>query len=204
MKRSVLYVALGLAATVWVVTVAAAVRSIRAFESTPGRAAVAPDRWPAPAMIAREPGTWTLVMLVHPQCSCSRASVAELAAIVQQAPRNLRTYVLFYRPHEFAAQWSRTDVWAAAERIPRVRVMTDVDGKEAKRFGSFTSGQTFLFDPQGTRRYSGGITLLRGHAGLNSGRAEVIRIVNGGTGPGAHPVFGCAIVPPVAERKEAP
>lgn len=204
MKRIVLIAAFALACAVWVVTVAAAVQSIRAFESTPGRAAVAPERWPSSAMIAREPGTWTLVMLVHPHCSCSRASVAELAAIVEQAPRNVRTFVLAYRPHEFGETWSRTDVWTAAERLPRVRVLTDVDGKEARRFGGFTSGQTFLFDPQGKRRYSGGITLLRGHAGLNSGRAEVIRLVNGSKGPGAHPVFGCAIVPQVAESKEAP
>jgi len=203
MKRAALVAVFAVAGAVWVVTVAAAVRSIRAFESTPGRAAAAPERWPASAMIARDPGTWTLVMLVHPHCSCSRASVSELAAIVEAGPRNLRTYVLAYRPHEYGADWSRTDVWTAAERLPRVRVMTDVDGKEAKRFGGFTSGQTFLFDPQGRRRFSGGITLLRGHAGLNSGRAEVIRIANGGSGPGTHPVFGCAIVPHV-ESREAP
>jgi len=199
MKRAILITAFSLAGTVWVVTVAAAVRSIRAFESTPGHAAAAPDRWPLSSAIAREPGTWTLVMLVHPHCSCSRASVAELEAIVEKAPRNVRTYVLAYRPHEFGEDWSRSDVWTAATRIPGVRVLTDVDAREAKRFGAFTSGQTFLFDPDGNRRYSGGITLLRGHAGLNSGRAEVIRLVNGGKGPGAHPVFGCAIV-----SKEAP
>src|SRR4051794_7305611 len=182
MKRIAAIGGFGLACAIWVVTVAAAVRSIRAFESTPGRAADAPVRWPASASIAREPGTWTLVMLIHPHCSCSRASVSELAAIVEQAPHNLRTYVLTYRPHEFAEEWSHSDVWTAAQRLPRVRVLTDLDGKEARRFGGFTSGQTYLFDPQGNRRYSGGITLLRGHAGLNSGRAEVIRIAGGGRG----------------------
>ena len=201
MKRGLLYAILGLACAAWVITVAAAVRSIRAFESTPGRAAAAPARWPASQLIAREPGTWTLVMLVHPHCSCSRASVSELAAIVEKAPRNVRTYVLAYQPHEFSPEWSHTDVWTAAQRLPRVRVLTDIDGKEARRFGGYTSGQTFLFDADGKRRYSGGITLLRGHAGLNSGRADVIRLVNGGRGPGTHPVFGCAIVP---ETKEAP
>ena len=199
MKRPVLMAVFALAATLWVVTVAAAVRSIRAFESTPGRAAAAPARWPSSSAIARQPGTWTLVMMVHPHCSCSRASVSELEAIVEKAPRNVRTYVLAYRPHEFGEAWSHSDVWTAANRIPRVRVLTDIDAREAKRFGAFTSGQTFLFDPDGNRRYSGGVTLLRGHAGLNSGRAEVIRLVNGGKGPGAHPVFGCAIV-----SKEAP
>ena len=204
MKRTVLFSTLGLACAIWVVTVAAAVRSIRAFESTPGRAADAPERWPASATIARQPGTWTLVMLIHPHCSCSRASISELAAVVENAPRNLRAYVLSYQPHEYGPEWSRTDVWTAARRLARVDVIADVDGKEARRFGGYTSGQTFLFDPAGTRRFSGGITLLRGHAGLNSGRAEVIRIANGGSGPGIHPVFGCAIASQVATNKEAP
>ena len=193
MKRIVLFGAFALACAIWVVTVAAAVRSIRAFESTPGRAADAPVHWPASATISRQPGTWTLVMLIHPHCSCSRASVSELAAVVESAPRNLRTYVLTYQPHEYGAAWSHTDVWTAAHRLSRAQVITDLDGKEARRFGGYTSGQTFLFDPDGNRRFSGGITLLRGHAGLNSGRAEVIRIVSGGSGAGAHPVFGCAI-----------
>ena len=201
MKRVLLISGFAVAGAIWVVTVGAAVRSIRRFESTPGRAAEAPARWPSSSIIEREPGTWTLVMLVHPHCSCSRASVSELEAIVEKAPRNVRTVVLAYRPHEYAPAWSRTDVWDAAQRLPRTRVLIDLDGREARRFGGFTSGQTFLFDPQGNRRFSGGITLLRGHAGLNSGRAEVIRIVNGGSGPGTHPVFGCAIT---SDLKEAP
>lgn len=195
MKRILLLAAFAL----WMSTVAVAVQSIRAFESTPGRAADAPARWPSSAAVAREPGTWTLVMLIHPHCSCSRASISELAAVIEKAPRNLRTVVLSYQPHEYAPDWSHTDVWTAAQHLSRARVIPDVDGKEARRFGGYTSGQTFLFDPDGNRRYSGGITLLRGHAGLNSGRAEVIRIANGGSGPGTHPVFGCAIV-----HKEAP
>jgi len=200
MKRIGLLIGFAVACAIWVVTVAAAVRSIRAFESTPGRAADAPARWPSSARIARQPGTWTLVMLIHPHCSCSRASISELAAVVESAPRNLRTYVLAYQPHEYDAAWSHTEVWTAAQRLSRVRVITDLDGKEARRFGGYTSGQTFLFDPDGNRRFSGGITLLRGHAGLNSGRAEVIRLANGGKGPGMHPVFGCAI----ATDKETP
>jgi hypothetical protein len=200
MKRLLFVAAFVLASAIWVITVGAAVRSIRAFESTPGRAADAPARWPASATVPRQPGTWTLVMLIHPHCSCSRASISELAAVVEMVPHGTRTYVLSYQPHEFGPQWSHTDVWSAAQRLSRVRVITDVDGKEARRFGGYTSGQTFLFDPDGNRRFSGGITLLRGHAGLNSGRSDVIRIANGGSGPGTHPVFGCAIT----TSKEAP
>jgi hypothetical protein len=105
----------------------------------------------------------------------------------------VQTYVLVYRPHEFPAGWERTDVVDSARRLHRAHVLIDEDGAEARRFGGFTSGQTFLYDTDGRLRFEGGITLLRGHAGLNSGRAGIIRIASTHAGSGKHPVFGCAI-----------
>jgi hypothetical protein len=107
----------------------------------------------------------------------------------------VRPYVLVFRPHEFAEGWERTDVYTAATRLRRAHVIVDEDGREARLFGGFTSGQTFLYDGDGKLRFEGGITSLRGHAGLNSGRAGVIRIANTQSGTGTHPVFGCAITP---------
>jgi hypothetical protein len=133
-------------------------------------------------------------MLVHPQCSCTRASLQELQAVIEKAPRTMRTYVVVYRPRQAKAGWEKTGTYEAATRLRGTRVIVDEDGREAKRFGTFTSGQTFLYDAAGHLRFEGGITMLRGHAGLNSGRAEVIRLANGESGRGTHPVFGCSIV----------
>lgn len=183
-----------IASLIWVGTVTAAFRAIQRFESTPGREALGPKDWPAETNLVRNPGAPTLVMLMHPQCSCTRASLSELQAVIEKSPRSMRTYVVVYRPHQAKPGWERTDTYAAATRLRGTRVIVDEDGQEAKRFGAFTSGQTFLYDAGGHLRFEGGITLLRGHAGLNSGRADVIRIANGEAGKGAHPVFGCSIV----------
>jgi hypothetical protein len=191
---------LTIAAAIWVSTVAASYRAIRRFESTPGRAAAAPTSWPAGSSLVRAEGASTLVMLVHPQCSCTRASLQELQAVIEKSPRTLRTYVVVFRPHQARAGWEQTDIYAAAMRLRGTRVIVDEDGREAKRFGAFTSGQTFLYDADGRLRFEGGITLLRGHAGLNSGRAGVIHIANGEMGKGTHPVFGCSIVSPGEKR----
>jgi hypothetical protein len=196
--RRAVTVVLALAAAVWGGTVVLAVGAIRRFESTPGLAADARSRWPSASQVAPEPVTRgsagaTLVMLIHPHCSCSRASVQELAAVLEKAPRSMRTYVLVYRPHEFAAGWEETGVYRAALALPRTNVVLDVDGREAKRFGGFTSGQTFLYGQDGALRFAGGITSLRGHAGANRGSAELIRLAGSRTGSGTHPVFGCAI-----------
>jgi hypothetical protein len=192
-SRRILTASLIAAGVVWIGTVAAAVEAIRRFESTPGLPASAPRQWPSATNVARTPGTWSLVMLVHPHCSCSRASVQELGEIVEKAPRAVETTVLVYRPREMAAGWERTNVYDAATRVRRARVLLDDGGSEARAFGGFTSGQTFLYDDEGRLRFAGGVTSLRGHAGLNRGRADVIRIASRRSGDGSHPVFGCAI-----------
>jgi hypothetical protein len=182
------------AAALWVGTVGAAYRAIRRFESTPGRAAEVRKSWPAGTSLVRNDGAPTLVMLVHPHCSCSRASMQELQAIVEKSPRSLRTYVVLYRPHDAKPGWERTDIYTAATKLRGAQVVIDEDGREARRFGGFTSGQTFLYDGQGQLRFEGGVTLLRGHAGMNSGRADVIRLANAHAAKGTHPVFGCALL----------
>ena len=192
-RRPLIAAVLIAASLIWVGTVMAAYRAIRSFESTPGKAAVAHATWPTASRLPRAAGEWNLVMLIHPHCSCSRASVKELEAALEKAPATVRPYVLVFRPREFPMGWERTDVYDAAMRLRRAQVLIDEDGREAARFGGFTSGQTFLYDDRGVLRFEGGITSLRGHAGLNSGRAGIVRIASTGRGDGAHPVFGCAI-----------
>lgn len=192
-RRVITAAVLTLAALIWAGTVAAAYRAIRLFESTPGLAANAPATWPAKSAIARGADEWSLVMLVHPHCSCSRASVSELQAVLENATPALRTYVLVYRPADFKPGWERTQVVENASKLRRAKVLIDDNGREADLFGGFTSGQTLLYDDEGRLRFAGGITSLRGHAGLNSGRTGIIDILRSRSGSGTHPVFGCAI-----------
>jgi hypothetical protein len=132
-------------------------------------------------------------MLVHPHCSCSRASVDELEAVLEKSPATLRTYVLVYRPENFKPGWEKTQVVENASKLRRAKVLVDENGREAELFGGFTSGQTLLYDDHGNLRFAGGITSLRGHAGINSGRTGIIDILRSRSGAGTHPVFGCAI-----------
>jgi hypothetical protein len=103
-------------------------------------------------------------------------------------------HVLVYRPREFDPGWARTDVWAAAERIPGVRVREDVDGAEASLFGAATSGQVLLYDAGGRLRFSGGLTNARGHVGESPAYAQIAALVEGrGAAYATARVFGCAL-----------
>jgi hypothetical protein len=133
--------------------------------------------------------------MAHPQCSCTAATLAELAEILARAHSRPTTYVVFLKPQGFTNDWVDGDLWQTAKRLPDVTVVRDDDGFEAVRFGAATSGQTFLYDDHGTLIFSGGITGARAHPGDNLGRQTLVALLNrdrpsGGSGTN---VFGCPL-----------
>jgi hypothetical protein len=199
-RRALVTGSLVLAGLIWAATVGAMYQAVRRFETTPGRAAAVRTMWPARSRIVPDRDRWTLVMLIHPHCSCTRASLQELERIIEMSGPSLQTYVLVYRPADFQAGWEKTETFEAAKRLQRARVIVDPDGREARLLGGFTSGQTFLYDREGALRFSGGVTSLRGHAGVNRGSMDVVDIVRANARQGTHPVFGCAIVTTESEQ----
>jgi hypothetical protein len=183
----------------WLGGVAAGLATLAAYDNSPGVAATAPRRWPASSRLARDAHRPTLVMLAHPRCSCTRASVGELAELIARTPRQPKTYVVFVKPGRAAtsAGWERTDLWERAAAIPGVTVTRDDDGREADLFGAETSGQTFLYAPDGALLFTGGTTGARGHAGDNAGRATLLALLREEhPARRATPVFGCSLFAP--------
>lgn len=190
-----------IACALWLLAIGAGGRYLWGYESTPGVAASAPDRWPAASRIKPAASRPTLVMLAHPQCPCTRASIGELTRLMTQAQGRVTAYVLFVKPPEFSAGWEQTDLWASAAAIPGVTVVRDDDGVEAARFGAATSGQTVLYDASGKLLFSGGITAARGHAGDNAGRSAIVSLlVNDESEQKESPVYGC----PLFARNDCP
>jgi hypothetical protein len=165
------------------------------YDTAPGEAAAAPDAWPETTSIARTPGTSTLVMLLHPQCPCSRASVAELGRLLTRVGDRVETHVVVLAPANQTEHWVRSDLWRAAAVLPGVHMRMDTNGHEARRFGSVTSGQMLLYDADGRLRFSGGITASRGHEGDSAGRSALEALI--ADVPAARtttPVFGCGLI----------
>jgi hypothetical protein len=179
---------------VWMVAVVAGLSVLWAYENTPGAAADAPARWPAGTSLTRAADRPTLIFFAHPQCSCTRASLGELAEILARATQRPRTHVVFLKPFGVARDWEKTDLWRTATSLPGVHVISDREGLEATRFGVMTSGQTMLYDKSGDVLFSGGITGARGHAGDNPGRASILALLDHGTtGFSWTSVFGCPL-----------
>jgi hypothetical protein len=164
-----------------------------AYDNQPGTAATAPQRWPADTRLTRTDGRPTLVFLAHPRCSCTRASLTELAEVLARSTTKPRTYVVFIRPDGFEQNWEKTDLWRRAVALPGVTVARDDEGVEAARFGAATSGQTVLYDGAGNLIFSGGITGSRAHEGENAGELALIAAINNGAARGRSSVFGCPL-----------
>lgn len=181
-------------ATLWLLVVSIGLWFLWGYENTPGVSAAAPLLWPAESKIQRATDRATLVMLVHPHCPCTRATMGELASIMAHTQGRLTAYVLFLKPQGFSEDWEKTDLWQSAASIPGVNVMIDEGGAEARLFNSSTSGQTILYDAKGRALFSGGITGSRGHSGDNAGRSAIVSLVNTGTAEQAETkVFGCPL-----------
>jgi hypothetical protein len=192
----------GTAVLLWLAVVGTGLWMLWAYDNQPGVNASAPARWPAQTALARSTTGPTLLFVAHPQCTCTSASLDELAEILARASSHQpRTYVLFLRPSTFEVGWEHTDLWRRAAALPNVTVMRDDDGLEAKRFGVETSGQTLLYDESGALVYRGGITSSRGHAGENAGELALVAILTRGHADRREGnVFGCSIFSTASRR----
>ena len=166
------------------------------FSGTAGEQMLAPRRWPASTHILRSSARSTLVLFAHPFCSCSKATLGELARVLDQQDRATRpdVRILFFRPAS-DSDWKRGDLWSQAAAIKGATVAWDPGGQEANRFAARTSGFIALYNRQGIAQFQGGITGARGHMGDNYGTQQLARVLRFGRPEMKRPlVFGCSLL----------
>lgn len=161
---------------IWGLAVGLGIAGLNAYGNIPGLAAAVHSKWPSNSLIKRSDETPTLLMFIHPQCPCTRASLRELARITASRPGSLRVQVCILLPCGERRIPSRSSLWQVASQIPGVIVTGDPDGLEAQKFGALTSGHTFLYAKNGDLLFSGGITVGRGHSGDNRGQRAVLAL----------------------------
>ncbi len=158
------------------------------FDGTAGVVGRAPVEWPAEAGLPRVFRRPQIVVFAHPKCSCTLATLEELAKV-----QGAETSILFYRP-DAESSWSEGPGWKQAAALPHTRVFWDNSGSEAKRFGSATSGTVLLYGAGGRLLFQGGITASRGHVGENRGLDKLALALRTGQAAALDPpVFGCGL-----------
>jgi len=185
---------------VWIAAVCLGMGRLWSSDQTAGAPGRPPETWPQQSQIALDPAKFTLLILAHPKCPCTRATVEELSKLMANCKGRLNAYVLFAIPEGVSDDWYKSDLWSSAALIPGVKTIADRDATEATRFRAYTSGQVVLYNPQGQLAFHGGITQARGHIGDNAGRSAIESIVNtGNVETDQTVVFGCPLFNPESE-----
>lgn len=196
-NRNVILTALLIA---WGSTIAWGMTWFQNYESTPGPATLTSGEWPADSGIRFIPGRINIVMLAHPRCPCTRASIDELKALLDRCPDQATAHILFWTPRDAGPDWTQTDLWTRARSMANVQAHVDEMGVEARRFGAATSGHVLIFKGDGTRIYSGGLTTARGQSADGQTAAVICGLIdNSLPAPAELPVFGCPLYDPSAQ-----
>jgi hypothetical protein len=181
----------------WATAIFAGARSLLRYENTPGREGSASSAWPSKSQIKRMPGKFSLVMLLHPDCPCSQASVTELGRLMAQLHGSLAADIVFVNPGLRTQNIQTASLWKRAAAMPDAAVFNDGLGRETALFGGAVSGEAMLYDPQGKLMFHGGITASRGHEGDNPGSDSIRALVRGETHIAGHTLtFGCSLHDP--------
>src|SRR5437868_6579258 len=88
-------------AVLWIAAATAGLGGMLLYSTAPGNPGNPPATWPAGTRLTQHPGEFTLLMIVHPKCPCSRASLGELAALMAHARHRVNVYILFVKPTPF-------------------------------------------------------------------------------------------------------
>lgn len=181
----------------WAGLVLAGFAVLASYETAPGAPGEPPASWPAESALPAPAERPTLVVLAHPQCPCTRATVAELERLVRHVHGRADVHVLFVQPAGADSAWVESDLWHRASAIPGVHAVRDPGGRESRRFGALTSGHALVYDAAGALRYSGGLTASRGHEGPNTGLTAVHHLLTRDDASlNAAPVYGCPLETP--------
>jgi hypothetical protein len=179
----------------WGSTVAAGMWMLSAYEFTPGATKTAQVQWPSDSKLARSTTRPTLLIFVHPQCPCSRASAAELSRTMARQAERVSVVAVVYTTAVADEHWLESATMDQLRSIPGITLIEDKNALEARRFNAITSGELLLYDRSGALRYHGGITASRSHEGANAAQdALEARIENPSLPLVSLPTFGCAIV----------
>jgi hypothetical protein len=162
------------------------------FRFTQGTSSVAPDTWPRLSKLARPADLPCLLVFVHEECPCTRATFVELQKVLTRCRKKLAIKIVFVR-YNLKSHFIASQLEQLASTIPEAKIEF-VDPAEARAFGATTSGFVALFDRSGSLLYHGGITSGRGHEGDNVAEDTLVSSINCGIGTRRElPTYGCSL-----------
>jgi hypothetical protein len=125
---------------IWGASIFYGARVLMQYETGAGKPGEPPSKWPQASRLQRAAGKFTLVMMAHPDCPCTRAGVKELEQLSVRLAGRLDAFVVFRKPEASRDDVSSSVLWKTVAAIPGVTVWHDAPGDETRRFQSWVSG----------------------------------------------------------------
>ena len=179
----------------WLLTVLAGATALWAYEKRPARPAPAPLTWPQNAWTQPAPHQAAVVLFLHPFCPCSRASLSEFQRL--DLPQEVERHIVFFFPQRDLQEpraWQSSPLVHAVQQSPEVSMHIDEGGTTIDMFHAQTSGECFAYSPQGELVFAGGLTVSRGHEGINEGTAGLERSLRSPCAEVVrYPAYGCPL-----------
>lgn len=151
------------------------------YESTPGAT--------GQAVATTSANHWKLVMVAHPDCPCTSASLQGLASAAPKLPKGAEVTVVFVgdRPTEPTKNMHLASGILGAKSEWRTAKVAE------QRYGARTSGTLVIYRPDGKVAYDGGITPGRGVLANDFAWRQIDRVITGKPTLETSPVYGCAL-----------
>ena len=189
----------GVAVVIWLLAVSSGVAALWSYSYRSSVQDTSVSVWPADTKLVHDTTRPALVVFVHPQCPCTRATLSQLQAVRQLSHVPFRLLVTVCQPQS-GQPWRRTRLQQQAAQLHPDVLADDPGGREAQRFGADCSGTCLLFSANGRLLFRGGITESRGHAGACVGSQQLLASLNDSAdgrqraGVSENPVYGCSLV----------
>ncbi len=128
-------------------------------------------------------------MFVHPECTCTLASLEQLRRLEALTGNGIAADIVLWHP---SVSHNQRD-WTAESG--GAKIFNDQSGQEARPFGAKTSGQTLIYDEAGQLAYAGGLTVFRAEPGGDPLLQQILRGIGAPNQKTAleKAVFGCPI-----------
>jgi hypothetical protein len=179
----------------WMAVVGAGFAALARYDNAPGALGErTPSRWPPLSRLSRTPGLPNLIVMLHPQCPCSRATLGNLERAMPELQDKTQVHLVFVH-RDTEDRRDDNALLRIAKAIPGTEIFQDQAGRETELFGVLTSGETLLYSREGTLLFHGGITFGRSHEGGNPGLSAIVEFIQHGVANrSSTSVFGCALM----------
>lgn len=180
---------LHLVTILWACLSVSGLMGMMVYSKTPGQKGQIPA-----AITPADSGRGQLLVFLHPQCVCSRATVRHLMRLSTKQRAQWDTVLYIFQPSEIPKYWSESGL--GEKQLHFATRKLDVDGAKARELGVHTSGHVIAYSANGKRLFSGGITAGRGHEGSNTAFSTLQQLLLNPQSPSENdefPVFGCGL-----------